>query len=155
MKFENKVIFLDYDGVINTPMWDNAGRVCRYNHPGDNSVNNFQAVQWVSEFCQKHNFDIVITSTWRRFDNYKECLVNGGLRRGIKILGCTPALPDAKDRGEEIEAYLKEHPETKIFLIFDDDTDMGKFVNRLVKCDPYRGFGMRELQKAESLLCNI
>lgn len=47
----SKVIFLDYDGVVNTPMWDTDGKHCSYAHPGDNKVNNFQAVQWLSEAC--------------------------------------------------------------------------------------------------------
>ena len=62
---KNRVLFLDYDGVVNTPMWNEKGTICRYNMPKDGKVNNFQAVQWISEFCQKFHFQIVVTSTWR------------------------------------------------------------------------------------------
>ena len=72
------VVFLDYDGVVNTPLWDSEGKYCTYGFPEDNKVNNFQCVQWVSEFCQKFRYSIVVTSTWRFESNYKECLINGG-----------------------------------------------------------------------------
>lgn len=69
------VVFLDYDGVVNTPMWNADGTRCSFGFPQDNKVNNFQCVQWVSEFCQKFNYSIVVSSTWRLDDNYKECLI--------------------------------------------------------------------------------
>ena len=121
------VIFLDYDGVVNTPMWNEDGNKCRYNFPDDNKVNNFQAVQWISELCEKCDYSIVVTSTWKNDPNYKECLINGGLRPGIKILGKTerPAGTNRVDfsRGEEIEQYLKYHPEIEKYLIIDDEDD--------------------------------
>ena len=113
-------------------------------------MNNFQCVQWVSEFCQKFNYSIVVSSTWRLDDNYKECLINGGLRNGIEILGRTPCL-SGENRGAEIQKYLTDHPEITNFLIFDDDTDMGDLIDRLVECDPNIGFGLTELCKAQRL----
>ena len=64
---KSRVVFLDYDqdGVVNTSMWNGKGTRCTYNFPSDNKVNNFQAVQWLSEACQKFHYDIVVTSTWR------------------------------------------------------------------------------------------
>lgn len=117
-----RVVFLDYDDVVNSPMWvkkpDGEWR-CKYNYPSDNAVNNMQAVQWVSEFCQKYGYSIVVSSTWRSDDNYKDCLFNAGLREGIRIDGRTPFLR-FKTRGDEIHAYLEEHPEIEMYLIFDD-----------------------------------
>ena len=125
---KSRVIFLDYDGVVNTPMWNEKGTVCRYNWPSDNKVNNFQAVQWLSEACIKFHYDIVVTSTWRLKDNYKDCLINGGLREGIEILGRTVHLTDEEDgpdfhgrRGREIQRYLDEHPEINYYMILDDE----------------------------------
>lgn len=135
------VVFLDYDGVVNTPMWDADGEHCRCNFPLDNKVNNFQAVQWVSEFCQTYRYDIVVTSTWRSYDNYKDCLINGGLRTGIKILGRTPYVLN-KERGDEIQKYLDDHPEVENFLIFDDDSDMGNLVDHLIRTDTTIGFSL-------------
>jgi len=148
------IVFLDYDGVVNTPMWSPDGKHCKYNLPNDGKVNNFQAVQWVSEFCQKYNYDIVVTSTWRLGDpKYADYLKNAGLRDGIKILGKTPSIRKEPHsiRGDEIKAYLKEHPEIKNFLIFDDDSDMGSLIDHLVKCDCFVGFTEREFIKAEKM----
>ena len=144
------VVFLDYDGVVNTPMWDSDGKRCTYSSASDNKVNNFQAVQWVSEFCQKYEYDIVITSTWRSSDNYKDCLINGGLRDGIQILGKVPHLIDQK-RGDEIQMYLDDHPEVENFLIFDDDSDMGNLKDHLVKTDTAVGFSLMSYAVAEKL----
>lgn len=141
------VVFLDYDGVVNTPMWDEDGKHCRYNSASDNKVNNFQAVQWVSEFCQKYNYDIVVTSTWRFQDNYKDCLINGGLHDGIKILGRTPHIFH-RSRGDEIQMYIDSHPKIEKFLIFDDDSDMGNLKEHLVKTDTTVGFSMVSYESA-------
>lgn len=143
-----RVVFLDYDGVVNTPMWDESGEHCRFAFPQDNKVNNFQCVQWVSEFCQKYGYDIVVSSTWRFDENYKECLVNGGLRSGINIIGKTCDLPN-QTRGDEIKKYLSEHPEITDFLIFDDEADMGKLVDHLIECNANIGFGMTEFFQAQ------
>jgi hypothetical protein len=154
------VIFLDYDGVVNTPMWNEDGTRCRYNFPKDNKVNNFQAVQWVSEFCQKYGYSIVVSSTWRMDSNYKECLVNGGLRAGIEILGRTEICKDVKDsytgiyvtRGVEIEQYLEQHPEVDEYLIFDDDDGLWEYqIEHLVLTDGTAGFTMNDFNKAVRL----
>lgn len=144
------VVFLDYDGVVNTPMWNPEGTQCSFGYPMDNKVNNFQCVQWVSEFCQKFGYSIVVSSTWRLKNNYKECLVNGGLRHGIKILGRTKELAYAT-RGAEIKQYLEDHPEIENFLIFDDENDMDELEAHLVQCNSNTGFGLDELNKAEEL----
>ena len=144
------VIFLDYDGVVNTPMWNEDGTQCSYGFPKQGKVNNFQAVQWVSEFCQKYHYSIVVSSTWRMDDNYKECLINGGLRDGIEILGKTKILH--KTRGVEIEQYLKEHPEVDNYLIFDDEEDFFDYqYAHLVLTDDTVGFMMNDFKEAAKL----
>ena len=147
-----KVLFLDYDGVVNTPMWDNDGIKCRYNHSGDGYVNNFQALQWISELCEKYNYKIVVSSTWRFWDNYIDCLFAGGLREDVEVIGCTPVLRHPNvTRGEEIQAWLNEHKDVEKFLIVDDETDMGSLIYALVLCDPEAGFTRREFRYALQL----
>lgn len=151
-----RVIFLDYDGVVNTPMWElrNGQWKCRFNHDFDGKVNNTQAVQWVSEFCEKYGYDIVVTSTWRYSDDYDVFLIQAGLRKGIEILGRTPFLrlrDYSKTRGDEISQYLAENPEITGYLIFDDEADMGPHLDHLVQCNPDIGFGYAEYCHAEEL----
>ena len=144
------VVFLDYDGVVNTPMWDNDGKHCRFNFPSDNKVNNFQCVQWLSEFCEKFNYCIVVTSTWRMDENYIDCLKNGGLRDGIEIVGKTPVINGAH-RGAEIRAFLDAHHEITNFIIIDDEDDMDDLVDHLILCDTNTGFGCSKFFEAREL----
>lgn len=160
------VLFLDYDGVVNTVMWEgtpNADDICyrrRYADPTDGKVNNYQAVQWVSELCQKHNIDIVVTSTWRKWDNYKECLINGGLRKGINILGKVSE-DHTLTRAGQINKYLKDHPEIgQDFIILDDEyigmSYFGYSTKRhLIQCRNNAGFGLEEFDLADSLVKDL
>ena len=132
-------------------MWNDKGTKCSYNFPRDNKVNNFQAVQWLSEACQKFHYDIVVTSTWRWDHNYKECLINGGLRDGIEILGRTPDLAD-QPRGAEIKKYIEEHPEIKYYVIIDDDSDiLPEQIGHFIHTDTVIGFTLNEFNKFEEI----
>ncbi|MBQ3048773.1 MAG: hypothetical protein IJC94_02340 [Oscillospiraceae bacterium] len=139
------VLFLDYDGVVNTKMWDKEGKICRYNYPEDGSVNNFQSVQWVSEFCDRCGYSIVVTSTWAMHENYAECLRRGGLRDSIKILG---KIDNYSTIEEKITAYLNKHPEIYKYIIFDDKRIKGKHSLKFVWCDSRVGFSERDYIKA-------
>lgn len=152
---KNRVLFLDYDGVINTPMWNEKGTICRYNMPKDGKVNNFQAVQWISEFCQKFHFQIVVTSTWRTSPNWRECLINGGLREGINILGRTEDLwtpGSSPSRGDEIAKWLSDHPEIKHYIIVDDENSMLQSQQEFfIQTDGDIGFCERDFKKAKDI----
>lgn len=90
-----------------------------------------------------------MTSTWRFYDNYIDCLRNGGLRPGVNVLGKTPVLPGLNNtRGKEIKAYLIEHPEVERFIIFDDEDDVDELGGHLILCNTNRGFGVNEYYKA-------
>lgn len=132
-------------------MWNEKGTRCSYNFPSDNKVNNFQAVQWLSEACEKFHYDIVITSTWRWAENYKECLINGGLRPGIEILGRTEEIR-GQCRGFEIKTYLEEHPEVNYYVIIDDDCDMlPEQIGHFIQTDYRVGFTLKEFERFEEI----
>lgn len=150
---KSRICFLDYDqdGVVNTPMWNAEGTVCSYGWAGQGKVNNFQAVQWLSEACQKFGYDIVVTSTWRLWDNYKDCLINGGLREGIEVLGKTPSINDVP-RGAEIKAYLDEHPEILYYVIVDDEADMlPEQMGHFIMTNGDTGFNLSEFKRFEEI----
>lgn len=146
------VVFLDYDGVVNIPMWVRRGDLweCKYNFPSDGRVNSDQCVQWVSEFCERAGYDIVVSSTWRDDPNYKEFLWKAGLRPSIKILGKTPHSRTYM-RGDEITLWLEKHPEVENYLIFDDDADMTCHMEHLVQCKTSSGFRLEEYTQAMRL----
>ena len=150
-----KALFLDYDGVVNIPIWDAKGAVCTFAFPKENTVNHYQAVQWISELCQKFNYKIVVTSSWRRSENYAECLKNGGLRADVEIVGKTDILDDVDyriKRGSEIEAYLKDHPEIEYYLIIDDeDIALPAQKNHFIHTNGCYGFMLPDFDKAKQI----
>lgn len=159
----SRVVFLDYDGVVNRKMWELVeGRyVCRFGYPEDGKVNDGQAVQWVSEFCEKYGYDIVVTSTWRKYPQWDKCLRAAGLRESIRILGAT-SLP-ARDRAEEIGDYLRENPQIESYVIFDDKKSLisigneekenvpADLASHVVLCKTELGFGEKEYLDAISI----
>ena len=146
------VIFLDYDGVVNNIIWDPEKGRADYSHPFMGKVNNWQAVQWLSEFCEKYDYKIVVTSSWRLHPNYKECLIAGGLRDGIEILGCVGT--SLETRGDEIMEYLRQHPKIEKWLVLDDeDCSEGypEMKDHQVLCLTNGGFNLEEYQIAIQL----
>lgn len=152
------ILFLDYDGVVNTVIWEvnrDTGKLsANYSFPALGRVNNYQAVQWISELCEKYNIDIVVTSTWRLHDSYKSCLVDGGLRKGIKILGRVTRDHNLT-RAEQINQYLMMHSEIgdQFIIIDDDDVDMSPFgynnAEHFIKCTTNGGFQLEEFEEAK------
>lgn len=133
------IVFLDYDGVVNTPMWKPDGSSVRYNFPEDGKVNNFQAVQWLSEFCQKYAYNIVVTSSWRLYPNWESCLRDGGLRSCVKVIGQTPFIENK--RGTEIKCWLKDHSDIQNYVVLDDENfrDFKTLQGHVVLCEPETG----------------
>ncbi|HHX16484.1 MAG TPA: hypothetical protein GX725_01010 [Mollicutes bacterium] len=151
-----KVVFVDIDGVLNTPMWTyrNDKFICSYNHPDDGKVNNFQAICWLNELCHKEDLKIVVSSVWRRLCDYKSVFYKSGLAEDIEILGSTPYL-EGQTRGQEIKLYLQEHPEIESFIILDDGSDMDDLVDHLIRCSTGHGFGFDEFFEARNLLKSL
>ncbi len=161
-----RIVFLDFDGVVNRRLWtyEDGRWALRFGYPGDGAVNDRQAVQWVSEFCERYGYDIVITSTWRKEEGCEACLRAAGLRESVKILGVTSLPP--RDRAEEISDYLSEHTDVESYLVFDDDASLlskkagsaeegelpfpseGDHYKNLVLCRKDRGFGEEEYNRA-------
>jgi len=143
------IIFLDYDGVVNTIIWRKYPREnqfkARYGFPSDGFVNNYQAICWLNDLYKKIPYNIVVSSTWRFHKNYKQCLYRGGLDKNIPILGCTPRVEGC--RGDEIKQWIIDNNFNNKFIILDDDTDMGEYMENLIKCDCYLGFTIKEYEE--------
>ena len=84
----------------------------------------------------------------------KECLINGGLRPGINILGRTPYLY-GKTRGEEIREYLNNHLKITDYIIVDDDENMmPEQLSHFIRTDGYTGFNLHDFEKFEKMVEN-
>lgn len=121
--------------------------ILSWNHPDNNSVNDIQAVLWVSKFCVEYKYDVVVTSSWRLCENYAECLFNAGFDKSIRIQGC---VEESASRSEAIRNYISSHSDIEMYLIFDDES-INELKDHLILCEPRRGFGEIEYNRAVRL----
>jgi hypothetical protein len=116
-----KVLFLDVDGVLNTPkLIRNFG----FDHIDE------VLVALVARIVRETGSEIVLSSTWRIQEKDKKLVEDALSRHGLKILDCTPVITRGGGwaeggwvrRHEEIEAWLQTN-EAKRFAILDDFED--------------------------------
>lgn len=141
-----KILFLDFDGVLNSIAscialggYDRFSPVC---------------VGLVERLVQLSNAKIVISSSWRIGRN-QAGLLDDMRRAGAQalvpyVVGMTPVLSGF--RGEEIQQYLDTSAcNAESYVILDDDSDMlpGQ---PLVKTNIVHGFTLNEYTQALSIL---
>lgn len=118
-----KIIFLDFNGVLDTH--DNMDEI---------NQDNLNRLKQIVDECDAK---VVISSSIKNsyfhtghfselFQRIKKEIENVG----IEVIGITP---NADTREEEIELYLKEHPEVEKFCILDDDYEMLRLKDNIVK----------------------
>ena len=117
------IIFLDYNGVLDTN--DNM------------DVINLDNLQRLKHIVDETNSKVILTTS-KKNSFYITGFLNKRLQEdiklmesnGIQVIGITPK---ANTREEEIELYLNNHLEVEAFCIIDDDYDMERFADNLVK----------------------
>lgn len=127
-----KVIFLDFDGVLNTPA--HCSKPDYYKDPCDTPH-----VEVLNEVIARTGAKVVISSVWR-MDGMEKC-IDHLTRKGFKgqVIGVTTSHPKTGDtRGHEIQEWLdmqqttanalggeaKQRQTVEKFVIIDDDSDM-------------------------------
>jgi hypothetical protein len=87
------------------------------------------AVRLLHKIVDRSKAKIVVSSTWRLWEDWETCIW-GCLRQGgwpsegqYPIIGRTPRLNNVP-RGLEIQTWLNDHPEVESYIILDDDSDM-------------------------------
>ena len=136
------VIFLDFDGVLNT-----------IHYSSDKDVE--RRIRILADICKEYNCKIVIEASAKDAINEETMEVEGEWvsfifslfkKYGIECIGRTPNI-DKKLEGElhtpiwkedEIKLYLDRHPEIEHYCIIDDDdaspkSDLDKVRDHLVK----------------------
>ena len=133
------VIFLDFDGVINTSSgYDVDGSYRQdYNNPSDGKVNNYNAIKLLNKLCKEKKMAVVV-----------DC------KRWRNTYGHTPATDFNKDM--EIKIYLEKHKEIEKFIILEDNPSeiSRELQNFMVICNKDKGFTEREYSYAIRLLNN-
>ena len=142
-----KIVFLDIDGVLNS---ERSARQfgTRYRFAGS-------SVAALNEILAQTDARFVITSSWREAMMLSEIvgyLERAGVLTG-RVAGKTRFLQ--KERGLEIDAWLRSVPyAVSSFVIIDDRDDMEMHRARLVQIDPRAGLDMTQAQRAIELLEN-
>jgi hypothetical protein len=148
-----KLIFLDFDGVVNTRLYDSKKDKIGYFHPEDEAVNNKNAIGFLNLLVKETGAKVVVSSTWRRgetVETLSEWLCNSGFEG--EVIGKTPRM-DSYCRGAEIEEYLLRLNDVESYVILDDDSDMLKHqMDNFVKCSHEYGFLFHEYFKARMIL---
>lgn len=137
-----KIIFLDFDGVMDTAHYDNY-----LNYMGLPFKDKYgilfdpDCVENLRHIIECTGADIVVTSTWKYFMSYEEILDMWTFRElpGF-VTDTTPTI--SKHRGDEIDAWLEDcRCECEYVII--DDMDESQFnehqYERLFVVNPYDG----------------
>ena len=140
-----KVIFLDFDGVINPISFHHGSGFSK------TACDNLQSI-----LTKDPAVRIVVSSAWRR--NGLEACQKNLKDNGIdytKLVGLTDmegGLMPGPEREAQIERWLKDHPEVKQFAVL-DDFPLPKFKDRYVKINAYIGITQKDAEIISALLC--
>lgn len=137
-----KIIFLDFDGVMDTEYYDHL--LSEADKPISDEYGLLfdpECVKNLKYIIDSTGADIVVSSTWKDFMTYQEIL-DMWKYRGLSgfVTDVTPTV--SKHRGDEIDAWLKECREDCQYAII-DDLDGSNFnpnqIEHLFVVNPYCG----------------
>lgn len=160
-----KVIFLDFDGVINNcgkeddyvfcPIIDRFGRKVLL----PISAHNIIPIKKLLGYLLDQQIHIVLSTSWRQVVSFKEINKSfqdffgySSLKEFNLIIGETPEIYDFDSvvRGNEIKEFLAQHEEITDFLIIDDNFDFLKSQKKkLLLVNPAKGFSEDDFIKVK------
>ena len=142
------LVFLDFDGVLNG-----------YADPCGGGLRGLDPVRVarLNRIVEATGAHVVVTSAWRRIHR-ERCqladILNAVGFTGM-VAGMTPCLPSA-DRGAEIEQWLECPPRryrgAPLVILDDDQYDLGRLSDRLVKTDPILGLTEADADRCIEML---
>lgn len=107
-----KILFLDVDGVMNS-----RSSLQRSQRSGSILGIDPLMAFIVSKIQLETDCEIVLSSSWRHSpEGLKE------VKSRFKLYGITP-MPQSGIRGNEVKAWLDQHPEVTRYAILDDSSD--------------------------------
>jgi len=141
-----KAIFLDIDGVMNCSDTPCAESEIWLVDP--------ILVGRLNRLCSNvKDVIVVLSSSWKYAHRKKMIDINVLLEaqgyNGPKITEITPEIEDV-ERGFEIEAWLKGHPEVDGFVILDDNDDMNPLMDHWIETGYYDG-GLKDEHVDEAI----
>jgi len=163
-----KVIFLDFDGVLNHRGYLLSLRD-RDRVGGDDDINP-DAVAKLNRLIQFTGAQVVVSSSWRHgrdIESLQELLESRGFAG--KVISKTPMwlepeeidqidkgyrakFGDSGERGHEIRAWLANNSGVESFIVFDDNGDMATVHDRFIQTDFDSGLQDHHVDKAIKML---
>lgn len=147
-----KVIFLDFDGVLNSEKFVRSCEYCGVMLDPSRMI-------LLKQIIDATGAKIVLSTSWRMHWDKDECLCNNvGLdinrifgEYQLKIFDKTPKL---YDRVTEIKVWLENHPQTQAFAVLDDAFLNADFLNEhFVRTSNLRnGLDEDDVKKAINIL---
>ncbi len=155
----SKIIFLDFDGVLNSQLWYVRTKGSR----GRDDLDP-QAIEFLNNLIEKTGAEVVVTSTWR-LNRTAEELQDILNRNGFKgtVIDKTESFGRPCLRGNEIHQWMLDnvqkigcyYSDYKQYVIIDDDSDMLYWHrNNLILVDGYVGLTPTNVYKATKILNN-
>ena len=152
-----KIIFLDFDGVMDTAFYDHI-----LSEEGLPPCDDFgvvfdpECVKCLGKIIHATGADIVVTSTWKDFMTYKDILDMWEYRELPEfVTDVTPTLSPHCIRGDEIDAWLDDCKSDCQYVII-DDLDASNFNEhqwpRLLVVNPFNGLDEDIAERAIRLL---
>jgi hypothetical protein len=142
---EMKVIFLDFDGVLNN--WNNFDGVDINNVLPLLEIVNDTGAKIVATSSNKYSFQV----NGVKYDDSKYSYYVSELNKlGIDIFDITPYVEG--NREKEIIKYLQVHPEIEEFLILDDDYVISSLKEHQVFLDLYMGITKEHVEPSVRIL---
>jgi hypothetical protein len=153
-----RVLFLDFDGVLNSVRFFGADskrgyrRARRIKYELPHEAIDPAAVACLNAIVERTGAKVVVSSTWRTVFGCESIAVFLE-RRGFvgEVVGCTPQIKSAQ-RGEEIAAWIADEGPVDAFAILDDHADMAHLKPRLVQTDTATGLLPEHVERVVALL---
>lgn len=124
-----KVLFLDFDGVLNSEASFRM-EIRRKNNNVSNTLSSVACsnLQFILE--QAKDVKLVISSTWRKLHTMVELqnILNSYGVEAARVIGKTP-LTMSGDRSHEIKLWLEENTNVTQYVILDDDYSAASALN--------------------------
>lgn len=151
---EQAIIFLDFDGVINTEQYQ--GQLAVEGKPTKDAWGPLfdpHAVANLQKIVEATDARIVISSSWRYIHKL------GSLRMMWEVRGLPSRIHDVIpngatyiSRGEDIDWYLEKHGRPNYVIIDDIDDFFASQHNHYVETTPVVGISTTDVQKAIEIL---
>jgi len=147
------IIFLDVDGVLNSQnklieLYNKTGKP----HSGNKFPFDENCLKNLKTLVKETNSKIVITSTWRKYEEKMNLLINRLKEYNLDkdVIGYTPVLYTGREN--EIIEYLNKLNIKVKYVIIDDIKDMRSLNDNLVVTSPKTGFTEENMKKAIKIL---